>query len=90
MGACGLVYISKTCRNLSTRLKEHKICCYKAQLEKLEKSAVAKHAWEYNHKWEEYSLLASDKQYFTRRMREAIEIVKHPTKVCHQLNNTYF
>ena len=44
---CGLVYIGETGRNLSKRLKEHKTNCEKAELDK---SAVAKHAWTYDHR----------------------------------------
>ena len=36
-----------TGRNLSKRLKEHKTNCEKAELDK---SAVAKHAWTYDHR----------------------------------------
>jgi predicted GIY-YIG superfamily endonuclease len=37
---CGLVYIGETGRNLSVRLKEHKMNCEKAEQDK---PAVAKH-----------------------------------------------
>ena len=43
---CGLVYIGETDRSL-WRLKEHKTNCEKAELDK---SAVAKHAWTYDHR----------------------------------------
>ena len=56
---CGLVYIGETGRNLPKRLKEHKTNCEKA---KLDKSAVAKHAWTHGHriKWDEANILAID------------------------------
>ncbi len=73
---CGLVYIGETGRNLSKRLKEHKTNCEKAELDK---SAVAKHAWTYDHriKWDEANILAIDSHRFSRKMRESIEIEKH-------------
>ena len=60
---CGLVYIGETGRNLSKRLKEHKTNCEKAELDK---SAVAKHAWTYDHsiKWDEANILAIDSHRF--------------------------
>ena len=78
---CGLVYIGETGRNLSLRLKEHKTNCEKAELEK---SAVAKHSWTYDHcmKWNEASILATESHKFSdfsRKMRESIEIEKHST-----------
>ncbi len=75
---CGLVYIGETGRNLSKRLKEHKTNCEEAELDK---SAVAKHAWTYDHriKWDEANILAMDSHRFSRKMRESIEIEKHNT-----------
>ena len=76
---CGLVYIGETGRNLSKRLKEHKTNCEKAELDK---SAVAKHAWTYDHriKWDEANTLAIDSHIrFSSKMRESIEIEKHNT-----------
>ncbi len=75
---CGLVYIGETGRNLSRRLKEHKTNCEKAELDK---SAVTKHAWTYDHriKWDEPNILAIDSHRFSRKMRESIEIEKHNT-----------
>ncbi len=73
---CGLVYIGETGRNLSNRLKEHKTNCEKAELDK---SAVAKHAWTYDHciEWDEANILAIDSHRFSHKMRESIEIEKH-------------
>ena len=75
---CGLVYIRETGRNLSKRLKEHKTNCEKAELDK---SALAKHAWTYDHriKWDEANILAMDSHRFSCKMRESIEIEKHNT-----------
>ena len=77
---CGLVYIGETGRNLSLRLKEHKTNCEKCELEK---SAVAKHTWTYDHriKWNESTILAVDNHKYSRKMRESIEIEKHNTIV---------
>ncbi len=75
---CGLVYIGETGRNLSKRLKEHKTNCEKAELDK---SAVAKRAWTYDHriKWDEANILAIDSHRFSRKMREPTETEKHNT-----------
>ncbi len=45
------------------RLKKHKTNCEKAELDK---SAVAKHAWTYDHriKWDEANILAIDSLFF--------------------------
>ena len=73
-----MVYIGETGRNLSKRLKERKTNCEKAELDK---SAVAKHAWTYDHriKWDEANILATDSYRFSGKMRESIEIEKHNT-----------
>ncbi len=72
------IFTNETGRNLSKRLKEHKTNCKKAELDK---SAVAKHAWTYDHriKWDEANILAIDSHRFSRKMRESIEIEKHNT-----------
>ncbi len=53
---CDLVYIVETGRNLSKHLKEYRTKSEKAELDKL---AVAKHAWTYDHriKWDEANIL---------------------------------
>ena len=70
---CGKVYIGETGRNLKIRQKEHKDCCRKCQLDK---SALAKHSWENDHlvKWDESELLVPEKNYFSRQIRESVEI----------------
>ncbi len=77
---CGLVYIGETGRNLSKRLKEHKTNCEKAELDK---SAVAKHAWTYDHriKWDEANILAIDSHRFFRKIDQhnKIDQEKHNT-----------
>ena len=52
--------------------------CEKAELEK---SAVAKHSWTYDHrmKWNEASILATESHKFSRKMIESFEIEKHST-----------
>ena len=44
--SCSQVYIRETKRRLETRLKEHRDACERG---KMEKSAVAEHAWENHH-----------------------------------------
>ena len=75
---CGKVYIGETGRNLKIRQKEHKDCCRKCQLDK---SALAKHSWENDHlvKWDESELLVPVKNYFSRQIRESVEIFKNET-----------
>ena len=75
---CGLVYIGETGRNLTIRQKEHHNCCVK---EKCEISAIAKHAWTYDHRinWDKSVLLAPVDKYFAWKTRESIEISKHRT-----------
>ena len=72
----GEVYIGETGRNLTTRQKEHPDCCRKRQIEK---SSVAKHAWEKDHRilWKDCTLVAPVRNYYSRKVRESIEILKH-------------
>ncbi len=75
---CGKVYIGETGRNLKLRQKEHNDCCAKCQVDK---SALAKHAWELDHpiKWNNSELLVPVRNYFSRQIRESIEIFKNQT-----------
>ena len=75
---CGKVYIGETGRSFATRLKEHK-AAYK--LGQWEKSAIVKHSQEKDHriKWDESQLIATVKQWHSRRIRESIEIKRHDT-----------
>ena len=75
---CGKVYIGETGRNLKVRQKEHKDCCRKCQPDK---SALAKHAWENDHpiKWDDSELLVPVRNYFSRQIRESVEIFKNKT-----------
>ena len=45
---CGEVHIGETGRNFTTRQKEHLDCCRKGQVEK---SSIAKHEWEKDHRF---------------------------------------
>lgn len=62
---CSLVYIEKTGRNFTNRLKEHLGCCPKGHTEK---SSVAKHTWATNHRilWTEASLICTESNYSSR------------------------
>ena len=46
-----------------------------------DKSALAKHAWENDHpiKWDDSELLAPVRNYFSRQIRESVEILKNKT-----------
>ena len=75
---CGEVYIGEAGRNLTTRQKEHLDCGRKGQVEK---SSVAKHVWEKDHSilWNDCTLFAPVRNYYSRKVRESIEILKHVT-----------
>ena len=75
---CGTMYIGETGRNLKVRQKEHKDCCLKCQPDK---SALAKHAWgnEYPIKLDDSELLVPVRNYFSRQIRESVEIFKNKT-----------
>ena len=75
---CGKVYIGETGRDLPTRIKEHRAHGRKGEYEK---SAIIKHSHTEDHiiNWEEAHLIASIDQWHPRRIREALEIYKHPT-----------
>ena len=65
---CGKVYIGETGRSFSTRLKEHKTC---QRRNELEKSAIVKHAQQHQHKikWEDSHLITTIQHWHTRRVR---------------------
>ena len=76
--SCGSVYIGTTKRSVNTRIKEHQRHC---RLGQTEKSAVADHILNnLDHKiaFEDTELLSSNRFYYPRLYREAIEIYKHP------------
>ena len=71
--SCGRVCIRKTIRRLETRLKEHRDACSRGQIEK---SAVAEHAWKFNHpiKWSDASVLDCAKRHGELLLKEALHI----------------
>ncbi|XP_038066508.1 uncharacterized protein LOC119736566 [Patiria miniata] len=76
--SCGKVYIGETGRDLTTRLKEH---IAHGRRGELDKSAIVKHSADLDHvvDWEQAEIIAPEKHWYTRRIREAIEIHKHDT-----------
>ncbi|XP_076226777.1 uncharacterized protein LOC143174896 [Nomia melanderi] len=77
--SCGKVYIEETGRSVSTRLIEHSRC---TRL-KYTQSAVAEHQLTTGHtiQFEEAKILTRCKDYFLRKYRESIEILKHPNNI---------
>ena len=75
---CGKVYIGETKRNLPTRLKEHRAHGRRGDFEK---SAIVKHSHIKDHQidWQAAQLITPIDAWHPRRIREAIEIVKHDT-----------
>ncbi|XP_047504100.1 uncharacterized protein LOC125049061 [Pieris napi] len=75
---CGLSYIGQTKRNMSSRLKEH---IADIRHRRHTKSAVCEHILDRpNHyiRFDQPKILAKEKRFFPRLVREAIEIKKHP------------
>ena len=74
----GKVYIGETKRNLPTRLKEHRAHGRRGDFEK---SAIVKHSHIKDHQiaWQAAQLITPIDAWHPRRIREAIEIVKHDT-----------
>ena len=75
---CGKVYIGETKRNLPTRLKEQRAHGRRGDFEK---SAIVKHSHIKDHQidWQAAQLITPIDAWHPRRIREAIEIVKHDT-----------
>ena len=75
---CGKVYIGETKHNLPTRLKEHRAHGRRGDFEK---SAIVKHSHIKDHQidWQAAQLITPIDAWHPRRIREAIEIVKHDT-----------
>ena len=61
-----MVYTGETGRNLKIRQKEYIDCCSKF---KLDKSAVAEHAWDRDYviKWKESKVIAPVSKYYPRQ-----------------------
>ncbi|XP_076658339.1 uncharacterized protein LOC143362230 [Halictus rubicundus] len=77
--SCGKVYIGETGRSVSTRLTEHD----RWLRLKYTQSAVAEHHLATGHTimLEETKLVFRFKEYFPRKYRESIEILKHPDNI---------
>ncbi|XP_054290083.1 uncharacterized protein LOC129005267 [Macrosteles quadrilineatus] len=75
--SCGKVYIGETKRMISTRLKEH---IRQTKQENIEKLAVAEHSFTTKHaiEFDKVKVLAKEPYFYHRKIREAIEIKKHP------------
>ncbi|XP_046407905.1 uncharacterized protein LOC124172509 [Ischnura elegans] len=79
--SCGKSYIGETCRSIKIRLQEHKGA---TQNKKFDLSAVAEHEWSepgHNIIFDEAKIIAKEKRYYPRRIREPIEIIKTPKKI---------
>ena len=70
------MYIGETGRELMTRLNEHKA---HSRREECDKSAIIKHSTDFDHviDWQQAEIIAPEKHWYTRHIREAIEIYKH-------------
>ena len=73
---CDRSYIGETCRTLNVRLKEHQRCCRNFESQK---SAVAQHAIEEDHRidWSNSTVIDKEPQWHRRRLKEALHIKKH-------------
>ena len=74
---CGKAYISETGRSIRTSVKEH---YGDIQLDRMQNSTLAQHSHGTKHpiKIEDMKVLAHADNLSSRRIRGAIEIVKHP------------
>ena len=79
-GTCDKVYIGETGRPVGERMLEHR---RDVRLRRTDSSAVAEHAWDSDHppNWGEVRCIAQDKHWYTRRVKEAIQIRLHPTNI---------
>ena len=75
--SCGSVYIGETGRSVSTRISEHERC---VRGHHSSKSAVAEHSLQIGHNilFREAKALSHSPFFYQRKIREGIEIFKHP------------
>ena len=75
--SCGKSYIGETGRSLQKSLKEHGA---DIKHERLRTSALAEHSSKTKHqvRLEDAKIIAREDHYYRRKVREALEIKKHP------------
>jgi len=78
--SCGKCYIGETGRSFQVRIKEHGA---DIKNERTRTSALAEHSFKTRHhvRLEDTKILAKENHLFKRRIREAIEIRKHPSNL---------
>ena len=78
--SCGKCYIGETGRSFQIRIKEHGA---DIKNERIRTSALAEHSLKTRHHicLEYTKILAKENHFFKRRVREAIEIRKHPSNL---------
>jgi hypothetical protein len=78
--SCGKCYIGETGRSFHVRIKEHGA---DIRNECICTSALAEHSLKTKHHvcLEDTKILAKEDHYYMRRLREALEIIKHPNKM---------
>jgi len=78
--SCGKCYIGETGRSFQIRIKEHGA---DIKNERIRTSALAEHSLKTRHHicLEDTKILAKENHFFKRRVREAIEIRKHPSNL---------
>jgi predicted GIY-YIG superfamily endonuclease len=78
--SCGECYIGETGRSFQIRIKEHGA---DIKNERIRTSALAEHSLKTKHhvRLEDTKILAKEEHLFKRRIREAIEIRKHPSNL---------
>ena len=77
---CGKVYIGETGRAMQDRIKEHD---RDIRLARTQTSPVSEHANETGHLpiWKEVKFIDRDPHWYTRRVKEAIQIRLHPNNI---------
>jgi hypothetical protein len=78
--SCGKCYIGETGRSFQVRIKEHEA---DIRNERTRTSALAEHSFKTKHHvcLEDTKILAKEDHYYKRRLREALEIIKHPNNM---------